>query len=199
MPGGKLLNTFIALIRRPPAKLLYCIIFALIIIASLLVTGLYGGSFETAFDPSYVRHKFSKTVRNIRNFFIDDSWYVEKPSIVRVNFYAYGGLTIDVKNAPEGEAEIMVDGKDISATLRNQGSFVSDDDGKTYERYDFDGSVQELNVSVGTNEIVMKYATAILPTYEMNITLQQMKEYEKTYRQKLFNAKLKRQGKLKKE
>jgi hypothetical protein len=178
--------------RNPYSKVLYGIILILLAVIALLLVRLYGLPFVPSFDSYEARHRATHILNSIHRFYFGEETRKGTPFIQRANFYAYGGLTIDVSNEPEGDAEILVNGKDISRTLKNAGSFVSEEDGMTYERYDLAGSMEELGVAVGINELVIRYATGTPPAFEMEITKQQKKEYEKAYRQKLFNEKQKK-------
>lgn len=175
----------------PSLKLLYGIIVALLLIIVLLLMQLYDAAFDSAFFDA--QYRASRTIRRI------ERWYHQEeqdntPSIQRANFYAYGGITIDVRNVPEGGVEPLVNGKDISGTLENIGSFVSDDDGMTYERYDFVGSMKDMNITTGINEIVIRYASITLPAYKLKVTEREKKDYEKTYHKKLRQQKKSKQG-----
>jgi len=71
---------------------------------------------------------------------------------------------VHVYNPLEGDAVIIVNDKDISAQLKSEYTPIG------MKVYHFEGSPDQLNLSVGKNKVVAKYGDTILPAYELKYT-----------------------------
>jgi hypothetical protein len=98
-----------------------------------------------------------------------------KPHIYEVMFI-YNILRVTVGNRPPGDPIIFVNGKDVSSRLTKEDQLA----------FEIAGSPDQLNLSVGKNDIVVKYGDTLLPVFHFKCTSAQWQDV------KMFNDRLKR-------
>ena len=86
-------------------------------------------------------------------------------------------LLVHVYNPPSGDAVIIVNDKDISAQLKSEYTPIG------MKVYHFEGSPDQLNLSMGKNKVVAKYGDTILPAYELKYTELQRQADQRYYDQ----------------
>jgi hypothetical protein len=84
-------------------------------------------------------------------------------------------LLVYVNSPTPGDAVILINDKDISAQLK------SEDTPRGMKIYTFEYSPEQLNLSAGKNEVIAKYADAILPAFHFTSTEIQKQEAQKYF------------------
>jgi hypothetical protein len=84
-------------------------------------------------------------------------------------------LLVHVSNPMPGDAEILVNGKDLRSQLKSETGSTG------FRIYHFEGSPDQLNLSVGENKAVVKYGDTILPTFSFKYTDMQKTEAQRHF------------------
>jgi len=108
----------------------------------------------------------------------DDS--ISKVPVINSASATLNLLMIGVMNVPPGDPIIFVNGKDVTAQL------TLETGSEQMKFYQLQGSPDQFNLSVGKNDIVVKYGDTLLPVFHFKCTSAQWQDV------KMFNDRLKR-------